>query len=85
MVMANCWLRGMLLLLLKAVVSAKAFQRHQESDTKCNLTGHWKWTGDKNLDIEIIMTASDMFNVTLHPLTAWQTATGAEREPIVTL
>lgn len=71
---------GVLLLLLKPVSSSKAFHQNHDSNINCNLTGHWKWTGSKSLDIEIIMTSADMFNVTLHPLIDWQTATGGDHE-----
>ena len=62
-------------LLLTTALPATA--DYQQPSTVCNLTGTWKWTGDKSLDIDIAMTGPDTFNVTLRPLSRyWHSATG---------
>ena len=72
-------------LLLTTALPATA--DYQQPSTVCNLTGTWKWTGDKSLDIDIAMTGPDTFNVTLRPLSRyWHTATGTTHHfPLVAL
>ena len=41
----------------------------------CNLTGHWRW-GSAPLDIAIVMTTTNAFEVSLHPDQDWHNATG---------